>query len=489
MHLLAIDQGTTSSRALVFDRDGTLLHTAQHEFTQHFPQAGWVEHDAGEIWDTTLTCIRETLHGAQDISAIGITNQRETVVLWERASGRPVAPAIVWQDRRTADALATLKHQGRESFIRDRTGLFLDPYFTASKLQWLLDQHPELRERAGRGELCAGTIDSWLLFKLTGGAVHATDVSNASRTLLMNIETASWDPELLALFAIPPELLPTIQPSAHHFGSCAVDGLPALPITGIAGDQQAALFGQACFAPGQGKVTYGTGAFAMLNVGTERPALSPALTTIAWQLPGEALTYATEGSVFIAGAAVQWLRDQLGLISSASEIEALAASVPDSDGCIFVPAFSGLATPHWDPWASGLIIGLTRGTSRAHLARATLDAIAHQVTDALEAMGNGGTAIAELRVDGGASRNQLLLQLQADLLQQQVHRPVQTESSALGAAGLAAIGAGLLTPADVASWWQAACSVTPQQSSAAIAPERQRWHHAITRCRAWHGGE
>jgi len=487
-YLLALDQGTTSSRAIVFDLEGRPLAVAQEPFEQYFPQPGWVEHDPMEIWHTQLATARAALEqagiSAAEVAAVGITNQRETVVLWERESGRPVSRAV-WQDRRTADYTEKLRREGHEATVREKTGLVLDPYFSASKLAWLLED-PGLRQRAAAGELAFGTIDSWLVWNLTGGEVHATDVSNASRTLLFNIQTAAWDEELLDLFGVPAALLPEVRPSIGLFGKTAAGLLGAeIPIYSVLGDQQAALFGQACFEAGMAKNTYGTGAFLVMNSGSEIKRGDGVLTTIAWQIGDEPVQYALEASIFIAGAAVQWLRDGLGLIKESAEIEALAASVADSEGVYFVPALTGLGSPYWDPYARGLLIGLTRGTGRAHVARATLEAIALQTYDAVTAMEAGGVSLQTLRVDGGAAANDLLLQIQADLLGRTVERPKVTETTAQGAAMAAAVGADLMDLKTLARAWRADRRFTPEKS----AQERSRliagWHKAVERARGW----
>jgi len=488
-YLLALDQGTTSSRAIVFDLEGRPLAVAQEPFEQFFPQPGWVEHDPMEIWHTQLATVRAALDqagiSAAEVAAVGITNQRETVVLWERESGRPVSRAIVWQDRRTADYTEKLRREGHEAMVREKTGLVLDPYFSASKLAWLLED-PGLRQRARAGELAFGTIDSWLVWNLTGGDVHATDVSNASRTLLFNIQTAAWDEELLDLFGAPAALLPEVRPSIGLFGKTTAGLLGAeIPIYSVLGDQQAALFGQACFEAGMAKNTYGTGAFLVMNSGSEIKRGDGVLTTIAWQIGAEPVQYALEASIFIAGAAVQWLRDGLGLIKESAEIEALAASVADSEGVYFVPALTGLGSPYWDPYARGLLIGLTRGTGRAHVARATLEAIALQTYDAVTAMEAGGVNLQTLRVDGGAAANDLLLQIQADLLGRTVERPEVTETTAQGAAMAAAVGAGLMDLKTLARAWRASRRFAPEKST----QERSRliagWHKAVERARGW----
>lgn len=448
-YILALDQGTSSSRALLFDAGGRRVASAQREFTQYFPRPGWVEHDAEEIWTTQRDTAREALARAgvpaREIAAIGIANQRETVVVWERATGKPVHRAIVWQDRRTGDRCERLKKEGVEPWLRERTGLVADPYFSATKLAWLLDQVPGLRARAAAGEIAAGTIDAWLIWQLTGGKVHATDVSNASRTLLMNLRTGLWDVELLRQFDIPAALLPTIVDSSGRVGETAPEIFgAAIPIAGVAGDQQAALFGQGCVRLGQAKNTYGTGCFLLMQTGGAAPISQHGLlTTVAWRIGSEPLQYALEGSVFVAGAAVQWLRDQLGVIGSAAEIEPLARSVPDAGGVHFVPAFAGLGAPHWDSGARGIITGLTRGSTKAHLARATLEAIAFQTREVVDAMAaDAGRAPVELRVDGGGSVNDLLMQIQADVLGVAVLRPAFTETTALGAARLAGLAVG-----------------------------------------------
>jgi len=490
-HLIAIDQGTTSSRATLFDLAGNALHSVSRPFPQYYPQPGWVEHEPLEIWESQFACLKELLAvevvPPASIAALGITNQRETTLIWERESGRPLSRAIVWQDRRTAEFTESLKAQGAEALVTERTGLLLDPYFSASKLSWLLERVEGLRARALRGEICFGTVDSWLLFKLTGGRVHATDLSNASRTMLFNIRTLSWDEELLRLFDVPAALLPEVRPTASPFGvtDAGLTGR-ALPITALVGDQQAALFGQGCLEPGMAKATFGTGAFVVLNTGGSVGSGPGALATIAWQLPQRPVEYAREGSIFVAGAAVQWLKDGLGLLGSVAEVEALAASVPDTDGVYFVPALSGLGTPYWDPYARGVIAGLTRGSSRAHLARAALEAIAFQTVDAVRAMEAGcGTALKELRVDGGAAANNLLLQLQADLLGAPVLRPACTESTALGAALLAGIGAGVLDPEAAAGAWQLERRFTPELGREGREERHRGWLKCVALSRGW----
>ncbi|MCZ8253268.1 MAG: glycerol kinase GlpK [Hylemonella sp.] len=491
-HILALDQGTTSSRAIVFDRRGQVVAMAQQEFAQHFPQAGWVEHDAAEIWSSQLAVARQALQRAgleaRQLRALAITNQRETTVLWDRRTGEPVAPAIVWQDRRTAALCDSLRPRWATR-IQRKTGLVLDAYFSATKLQWLLDHVPGARARAEAGELAFGTVDSWLLWNLTGGAVHATDASNAARTMLFNIHTLQWDEELLNLFQIPHAVLPHVHSSSGVFGEIEASLLgAAVPVAGIAGDQQAATFGQACFAPGMAKNTYGTGCFMLMNTGdaaiTSRHQL---LGTVAWLGPQTPACYALEGSVFMAGATVQWLRDGLQIIQSASEIEALAATVPDTQDVYLVPAFAGLGAPDWDGHARGTLVGMTRGTTRAHIARAALEAIALQTADVFEAMGqDAGVPLRELRVDGGASRNDLLMQLQADYLGVPVLRPALTETTAFGAAGLAGLASGLWSGADeLSSLWRLQRRFEPRLPEAGRRAKLARWREAVLRARSW----
>ncbi|MFI5358205.1 MAG: glycerol kinase GlpK [Opitutales bacterium] len=489
-YLLALDQGTTSSRSILFDEAGVPVATAQREFRQYFPQPGWVEHDAEEIWASQSATMAEVLGRTglrpADLAGIGITNQRETTLVWDRATGRPIAPAIVWQDRRTAPFCEQLRAAGHAVLIGEKTGLVTDAYFSASKIRWLLDHVPGARTRAARGELAFGTIDSWLVWKLTHGRLHITDASNASRTMLANLATGDWDDELLALFDVPRALLPEIRDSSDVY-ACASEVVPGVPIAGIAGDQQAALFGQACLQPGMAKNTYGTGCFMLMHTGAERVrSRRSLLTTIAWRLGGR-LEYALEGSVFIAGAAVQYLRDGLGLIRSADELEGLAASVPDTGGVYFVPAFVGLGAPYWDPHARGAILGLTRGTSPAHIARATIEAIAHQVTDVLLAMqADTGLHVKELRVDGGAAVNSLLMQIQADLLNCPVVRPRNVETTALGAACLAGLAVGLYgSPAEIGARWAEERRFTPAMSEDARRVHRKNWSRAVERARSW----
>ena len=490
-YVLALDQGTTSSRAILFDRRGRARATAQQEFAQHFPQPGWVEHDPRDLWVTTrrtaLAAVAEANLTRQSIAAIGLTNQRETTLLWDRRTGEPLHRAIVWQDRRTAALCAKLKRAGHEPLFRAKTGLLFDPYFSGTKLAWLLDHIPGARRRAARGELAFGTVDTWLLWQLTNGRVHATDASNASRTLMLNLHTGTWDDELLKILRIPREVLPEVRDSSGHFGE--VSALPALrgvPITGVAGDQQAALFGQARFRPGMAKNTYGTGCFLLMHTGT-KPVVSKhqLLSTIAWRLDGK-LEYALEGGVFIGGAVVQWLRDGLGLIARSADIEKLAARARDNGGVYLVPAFAGLGAPHWDADARGAIVGLTRGSTAAHLARAALESIAYQSADLLRAMeADCGHALRELRVDGGAVVNNALMQFQSDVLRVPVVRPRTTETTALGAAYLAGLAVGFWQDrAEIAKLWR-----TDRTFRAKLPrPEATRlltaWHRAIARVKS-----
>ncbi|HVL58296.1 MAG TPA: glycerol kinase GlpK [Burkholderiaceae bacterium] len=489
-YVLALDQGTTSSRSILFDRHGRAVSIAQREFEQHFPQPGWVEHDAVEIWRSQRATIDEAIAKAgaraDDIAAIGITNQRETTLLWDRATGEPIAPAIVWQDRRTAAMCAQLKADGVEPIVRSRTGLVIDPYFSATKIRWLLDHVDGARARAERGELAFGTIDSWLIWQLTHGRLHLTDCTNASRTMLYDLHRRDWDDELLRIFGIPRSLLPRIGPSSGVLAQVDVGGR-TLPLAGIAGDQQAALFGQACFEPGMAKNTYGTGCFLLMNTGASpQPSASGLVTTAAWQLADGTFAYALEGSVFVAGAVVQWLRDGLGLIASSAEVEALAASVPDTGGVFVVPAFTGLGAPYWDPDARGAIVGLTRGSGRAHLARAALESIAFQSAELLEAMQrDAAKPLTQLRVDGGASANDLLMQFQADLLGVSVVRPRVAETTALGAAYLAGLAVGFWSgPDDVAGNWQVDRRFEPQMDRSQAAALLGAWRDAVSRTRS-----
>jgi glycerol kinase len=491
-YILALDQGTTSSRAILFDRAGDILGVAAKELTQHYPQSGLVEHDATEIWQSQRAVAREVLQtnnvSPHDIAAIGITNQRETTVLWDRESGQPLHRAIVWQDRRTADFCDQLRLDGHTETIAEKTGLVIDPYFSGTKLRWLLDHIPGARLRAERGELAFGTIDSWLLWNLTGGQHHITDVSNASRTMLMNLSTLQWDEQLLNLLNIPASVLPTIRPSSEVYAECESDFLGhRIPVAGCAGDQHAALFGQNCTQHGMAKNTYGTGCFVLMNIGSEPvPSKCKLLTTIACS-GGGLPDYALEGSIFVAGAAVQWLRDGLQFIESSREVEQLAASVSDSDDCYLVPAFTGLGAPHWDPYARGAIVGISRGTTSAHIARAALESIAFQVADVLDAMNaDAGIAVKELRVDGGASVNDFLMQFQADILQVPVVRPRVVETTALGAAFLAGLAVGFWRDlADVAAVWQTDRVFTPSMLPAEVARRRERWQEAVRRSLNW----
>jgi len=490
-HILALDQGTTSSRALVFDRRGRSVATAQQEFTQHFPRPGWVEHDPRDLWATTrhtaIAAMAEADLTREQIAAIGLTNQRETTLLWDRRTGRPLHRAIVWQDRRTAGLCEKLKLRGLEPLFRRKTGLLLDPYFSGTKLAWLLDHVPGARRRAERGELAFGTVDTWLLWQLTGGRVHATDVSNASRTLLLDLHTGDWDAELLKLLRIPREVLPEVRASSGVFGEVsAVPALRGVPIAGIAGDQQAALFGQACWTPGMAKNTYGTGCFLLMHTGPS-PVVSKnnLLTTIAWKIDGR-LEYALEGSVFIGGAVVQWLRDSLGLITKSAEVEKLAATVRDNGGVYLVPAFAGLGAPHWDAGARGVITGLTRGSNAGHLARAALESIAYQSTDLLHAMeADCGHRLRGLRVDGGATVNNALMQFQADLLRVPVVRPRTTETTALGAAYLAGLAVGFWkNRAEIARLWSADRTFRAKAPAGTTQRLLAEWHRAVARAKS-----
>ncbi|MCL2872048.1 MAG: glycerol kinase GlpK [Betaproteobacteria bacterium] len=489
--ILSLDQGTTSSRALVFDADSHVVAMAQQEFPQRFPQPGWVEHDPMAIWSTQMAVLHGALAKAhlrlRDIAAIGITNQRETTLVWDKKTGAPLAPAIVWQDRRTAGLCDRLRAQGFAETLRAKTGLELDAYFSASKLQWLLDNVSGLRARAERGEIAFGTVDSWLVWQLTRGREHLTDISNASRTLLYNIHDQRWDDELLALFDIPATMLPRVVPSSGHLAEAEFDG-ERVPIAGIAGDQQAALFGQACHRPGLAKNTYGTGCFLLRHTG-EAPVTSAhrLISTIAWQCGNRSTQYALEGSVFIGGAVVQWLRDGLKIIRNAADIEALAQKVPDNGGVYFVPAFAGLGAPHWDAYARGAIIGLTRGTQDTHLARAALEAIALQSADMLEAMNRDtGEALTELRVDGGAAANNLLMQIQADFLGVPVVRPKNQETTALGAAQLAGLAVGYWRDAEtLAARWEVDRVFEPTLSADQRETVRAQWRRAVERAKGW----
>lgn len=493
-YVLALDAGTTSCRAVIFDESGAVRGLSQKEFRQQFPQPGWVEHDANEIWVAQMGVAKEALVRAslasRDLAAIGITNQRETTVVWDRDTGKPICNAIVWQDRRTAQACDKLRADGASEIVHDRTGLVLDAYFSATKIAWILDHVSDARKRAQEGRLAFGTIDSWLIWKLTNGKSHLTDVTNASRTLLFNIHTRQWDDELLRLFKVPRSMLPEVcescgvvaQSVAEHLGS-------SVPIAGIAGDQQAALFGQLCVEPGATKTTYGTGCFMLQSTGDKAtPSRNRLITTIAAALPGQA-GYALEGSVFIGGAVVQWLRDALGVIKESADIRALSSSVPDSGGVVFVPAFAGLGAPYWDSNARGMIIGLTRGSTAAHIARAAVESIAHQVADLVEAMNaDSGARLTEMRVDGGAACDDLLMQFQADLLGVPLIRPAVTEITSRGAAFLAGLAAGVWSGiSELRKLDQLDRRFEPQLSAGQVSACRERWRHAIDRCKQWEG--
>ncbi len=497
-YILALDQGTTSSRAILFDENGLPVASAQQEFPQHYPRPGWVEHDPQDIWHSQLAVARAAIQqaaiSAADIAAIGVTNQRETTLIWDRATGQPVHNAIVWQCRRTAPLCDRLKAEGFDVTIREKTGLVTDAYFSGTKVAWLLDNVPGVRARAERGELAFGTVDSWLLWNLTGGRLHITDITNASRTLLYNIHTRRWDDDILARLNIPHSLLPEVRPSSAVYGQTVPDLFgAAIPIAGIAGDQQAATFGQSCFAPGQSKNTYGTGSFLLMNTGTQTIiSRGGLLTTVLWQVGEDGpVTYALEGSIFITGAAIQWLRDGLGLITSAAETAELAASVPDSDGVYVVPAFVGLGAPYWDPYARGLIIGLTRGSTRAHVVRATLESICFQSRDLVQNMTtDAGLKLEALRVDGGAAVNDVLMQMQADILGVPVQRPAVTETTALGAAYLAGLATGVWASLDdVRRHWKLDREFTPQMSADRREALYAGWYRAVQRARGWAQGE
>jgi len=489
-YILALDQGTTSSRAIVFDKSGGIVAVAQQEFGQIFPKPGWVEHDANEIWATQLNVARQVLTkaglSANDIAAIGITNQRETTVVWDRATGKPIANAIVWQDRRTAAACDKLKARGLAPMIRRKTGLVVDAYFSGTKLQWILENVPGAKAKAKAGRLAFGTIDSWLVWNLIAGRRHITDPSNASRTMLFNLRTGDWDEDLLKLFNVPRSVLPEVVSSSEVYGETTLLGAP-IAIAGIAGDQQAALFGQACTQPGMVKNTYGTGCFMLMHTGTKLiTSKNNLLTTVAWRIGGRT-EYALEGSIFIAGAVVQWLRDGLGIIKTSGEVESLAAQVPDNGGVYLVPAFAGLGAPHWDQYARGTILGLTRGTTRAHIARAALEGIAFQVADVLHAMqSDAKIRLKELRVDGGACANNLLMQFQADLLGVPVIRPRVSETTALGAAYLAGLAVGYWKDQrEIAKQWQADRHFRPAAKTAARKHLVAGWNKALTRAKSW----
>ncbi len=491
-YILALDQGTTSSRALLFDHAGTVTAVAQREFTQHFPQPGWVEHDPNEIWSTQAGMAAEVLTRAgvsgADVAGIGITNQRETTIVWDRRTGQPVTNAIVWQDRRTAGFCDQLREAGHEDFLRQRTGLVLDAYFSATKIRWILDHVDGAREAAEAGHLAFGTVDSWLVWKMTDGARHITDATNASRTLLCNLRTGAWDDDLLEIFGVPRSMLPEICASSEVYAETAGTVLAhKIPIAGIGGDQQAALFGQVCTEPGMVKNTYGTGCFMLMNTG-DTPVVSQnnLVSTVAWKLNGQ-LEYALEGSIFVAGAVVQWLRDGLGIIRTSAEVEELAARVDDNGGVYLVPAFTGLGAPHWDPYARGTIVGLTRGSTSAHIARAALESIAYQTADVLKAMtSDSGLELAELRVDGGATANDLLMQFQADLLGVPVVRPKVTETTALGAAYLAGLAVGFWDGLDeIAAQWQVDRRFEPAMGDDQRATLTDAWTRALDRARGW----
>ena len=488
--ILALDQGTTSSRAILFNHAGAVAAVAQKEFPQIFPKPGWVEHAPDALWSSQFEVAQKVLNdagiAATDVAAIGITNQRETTLVWDRKTGRPIANAIVWQDRRTAPMCDALRRRGLAPVIRRKTGLIIDAYFSATKLAWLLQHVPGARQKARRGELAFGTVDTWLVWNLTGGRLHLTDASNASRTMLFNLRTGDWDDDLLEIFGVPRALLPDIRSSSEVYGEARL-GSVAVPIAGIAGDQQAALFGQVCHSPGMVKNTYGTGCFMLMHTGSRPiPSKSNLLTTVAWRI-GDRTEFALEGSIFIAGAVVQWLRDGLGILKSSGEVETLAASVPDNGGVYLVPAFAGLGAPHWDSYARGLVAGLTRGTTAGHLARAALEGIAYQVRDVLDAMQrDGGVRLKELRVDGGACANNLLMQFQADILGVPVVRPKVAETTALGAASLAGLAVGFWKDRkELATQWQAdrrfTCSMKPARRRDLVAG----WEKALGRAKGW----
>ena len=491
-YVLALDQGTTSSRAILFDQNGAIHSTAQREFQQHYPRAGWVEHDPEDIWSTQISVAIEALSRGnarpRDVVALGITDQRETTIIWDRESGDAICNAIVWQDRRTAPICDRLREQGMEQTIQEKTGLLIDAYFSASKIMWILDNVKGARSKAEAGKLAFGTVDSWLVWKLTSGHLHAIDATNASRTMLYNIHDGKWDNDLLKAMNIPESLLPEVHSSSEIYGNVSTTlGLGDIPIAGVAGDQQAALFGQTCFSPGQAKCTYGTGAFLLQNTGAK--AISShhrLLTTVAWQLEKK-LEYAMEGSIFIAGSVVQWLRDGLGIIRTSEDVEKLALSVPDNGGVYLVPAFTGLGAPHWDAYARGMLIGITRGSTAGHIARAALESIAYQAADLLQAMqDDSGIPIKELRVDGGAARNDTLMQFQADLLRIPVVRPAITETTALGSAYLAGLAVGFWKSMDeVKQHWKVDQTFHPKRPDSEISRLRGRWQDALERSKAW----
>ena len=491
-YILAIDQGTTSSRAILFDHTGNIASVTQKEFKQIYPKPGWVEHDPLEIWSSQSSSVAEVIAkanvGSDAIAAVGVTNQRETTVMWDSETGVPVYNAIVWQDRRTADYCAGLKKQGVESFVTKKTGLRIDPYFSGTKVRWILENVPGARARADQGKLRFGTVDSWLIWQLTGGKVHVTDASNASRTLLFNIHTGDWDDELLKLFEVPRSVLPEVKSSSEVYGTVDRNLYPAgVPIACIAGDQQAALFGQACFTPGMAKNTYGTGCFLLMNTGTEAvPSHNNLLTTVAWKIGGKT-EYALEGSVFIGGAVIQWLRDELKLIRDVNELNTLAASVPDAGGMFLVPAFAGLGAPHWDPYARGTVVGLTRGTNRAHFCRAALESIAFQSADLISCMEKDSSIkLKELRVDGGASRSEPLMQFQADLLGTSVVRPRNVETTAMGAAYLAGLAVGFWSSReDITRNWAVDAKFTRVRPESEMTNMRGTWERALERAKLW----
>jgi glycerol kinase len=492
-YLMSLDEGTTSCRTIIFDENGKSVATAQHEFQQHFPVPGWVEHDANEIRDTQFRTMREALKlsglDAADISSIGITNQRETVVVWDRSTGKPIHHAIVWQDRRTADAISKYDSPENQQLVSQATGLRLDPYFSATKIGWILDNVDGARAAADAGRLAFGTIDSWLLWNLTGGSVHATDISNACRTLLVNLKTGDWDDDLLALFDIPKSMLPDIRPCSCNFGQTEPEILgTSVPVGGMIGDQQSALFGQACIETGMAKTTYGTGCFLLMNTGNDIVRSEHGLlSTVAWQTEGQPPVYALEGSIFMGGAAIQWLRDGLGIIDTAPDVNSLASSVPDNGGVILVPAFAGFGAPVWDPYARATIQGLTRGSTAGHIARATLEGIAFQVVDLLRAMEqDSAVKLSEVRVDGGAAASDLLMQIQADLLNRTVRRPCVLETTALGAAFMAGLSAGVYTDQqDLTHHWSLDREFEPTLSEQDREQQVKQWHKAVNRSKNW----